>query len=165
MPGPKPKPTALKLVEGNPGKRRLPAGEPKPSPVKPQMPPYLGADGRKHWDELAAKLERLGILTEIDGDVLGLYCDAFDRWRKAERRLAKEGLIITAKTSGYKMPHPLISVRNRALDDMRRWAPELGIGAASRSRIEVKKADAAENPLKDIQDAANAEAASRRGSR
>ena len=162
MPGPKPKPTALKLVEGNPGKRPLPKSEPKPAPIKPRIPGYLGLDGRRHWKDLASKLERLGILTEIDQDVLGLYCDAFDRWRVAERALRREGVVIAAETSGYKMPNPWVSVRNRALDDMRRWAPELGIGAASRSRIEVKKADGDENPLKDILDASKQEAAARR---
>jgi hypothetical protein len=32
--GPKPKPTSLKLVQGNPGKRPIPEDEPKPEVVK-----------------------------------------------------------------------------------------------------------------------------------
>jgi len=164
MPGPKPQPTALKLLHGNPGKRALPRSEPKPTPVKPKLPSYLGLDGRRHWNDLAGKLERMGVLTEVDQDVLGLYCDAFDRWRKAERAIRREGEVIGMGEKGYRAPNPWLQVRNRALDDLRRWAPELGIGAASRSRIEVKKADGAENPLKDIQDAARAEAAARRRS-
>ena len=158
------KPTALHLLEGTSHPGRLPKAEPKPKPVKPKLPSYLGLDGRRHWNDLAGKLERMGVLTEVDQDVLGLYCDAFDRWRKAERAIRREGEVISMGEKGYRAPNPWLQVRNRALDDLRRWAPELGIGAASRSRIEVKKADGAENPLKDIQDAANAEAASRRRS-
>ena len=156
------KPTALKLVEGNPGKRPLPKNEPKPAPVRPRMPAYLHGEGRKHWTSLASKLERMGVLTEVDEDILGTYCDAYHRWREAEVHIRREGAVIKAPTSGYPMPNPWVALRNRALDDMRRWAPELGIGAASRSRIEVKKVDADENPLADILKAANEEAAARR---
>lgn len=161
MPGPKPKPTTLRVIEGNRGKRPLPKNEPKPAPVKPKMPGYLHGEGRKHWTELASKLERLGILTEVDQDVLGCYCDAYHRWREAEVHIRRDGAVVKSQ-SGYPMPSPWVSIRNRALDDLRKWAPELGIGAASRSRIEVKKADADENPLKDILDAAQKEAAARR---
>jgi P27 family predicted phage terminase small subunit len=160
--GPKPKPTRLRVIEGNPGKRALPKREPKPAPVRPPMPTYLHGEGRKHWTALAEKLERIGVLTEVDQDILGAYCDAYHRWREAEVHIRREGAVVTAPTSGYPMPNPWVSIRNRALDDMRRWAPELGIGAASRSRIEVKKPDGEDNPLADILKAANEEAAARR---
>ena len=160
--GRKPKPTSLRLVEGNPGKRALPKNEPKPAPVKPRMPAYLHGEGRKHWTSLASKLERLGVLTEVDEDVLGVYADAYGRWREAEVHIRKEGAVIQQPPSGRRAENPWVALRNRALDDMRRLAPELGIGAASRSRIEVKKADADENPLKDILEAAQQEAAARR---
>jgi hypothetical protein len=45
--GPKPKPAHLKLLEGNPGMRRVPVGEPRPpiGPV-PQAPEFLTGDAR-----------------------------------------------------------------------------------------------------------------------
>ena len=35
MPGPKPKPTRLKVLQGNPGHQKLPKNEPKPRPIRP----------------------------------------------------------------------------------------------------------------------------------
>lgn len=163
MPAGRPrKPTSLKLIEGTSNPGRIPKNEPKPAPVKPRIPGYLRGEGKKHWNELAPKLERLGILTEVDGDTLGTYCDAYHRWREAEVHIRRDGSVIAMGRDGYLAPNPWISIRNRALDDMRRLAPELGIGAASRSRIEVKKADGAENPLEEIIAAADAEATARR---
>lgn len=39
--GPKPKPTAIKILEGNPGKRPLNLNEPKPQRIAPECPVYL----------------------------------------------------------------------------------------------------------------------------
>lgn len=36
--GKKPKPTNLKILEGNPGKRPLNLNEPKPIPIAPECP-------------------------------------------------------------------------------------------------------------------------------
>ena len=58
MPGPKPKPTSLKLLQGNPGHRALPKSEPQPRPVAPDCPDYLGTVGRIRW-----AVDRDGALT------------------------------------------------------------------------------------------------------
>ncbi len=49
MPGRPPKPTALKLLQGNPGKRPLPKGEPRP-PVGCEPPANLTKRARGVWD-------------------------------------------------------------------------------------------------------------------
>ena len=75
MPGPPPKPTALKLLAGNPGKRPLNAAEPKPSSgAKP--PSYIVSDPALllEWNRHASRLLPLGLLTEIDDDALGMMC-------------------------------------------------------------------------------------------
>jgi hypothetical protein len=40
--GRKPKPTKLRILEGNRGKRPLPVGEPEPDPSVPSPPDFLG---------------------------------------------------------------------------------------------------------------------------
>ena len=47
--GRKPKPTALKKLEGNPGKRPLNTMEPTPPNVSIHCPQYLLPDARKEW--------------------------------------------------------------------------------------------------------------------
>lgn len=45
--GRKPKPTAVKQLEGNPGKRQLNANEPKPVARAPSCPKWLEDDAEK----------------------------------------------------------------------------------------------------------------------
>ena len=47
--GRKPKPTALKRLEGNPGKRPLNALEPVPPTVPLQCPRHLLPEAKKEW--------------------------------------------------------------------------------------------------------------------
>ena len=161
MPGPKPKPTALKLIEGNPGKQKLPKNEPKPRPIRPTSPRFLNDAAKSIWDELIPELEAMGVVTIVDASVLSGYCAAYEEAMRLSSYLDEAGLV-TESPSGYLQQRPEVSIRNKAWDRVAKFAPELGIGAASRSRIEVKKADVDEDPLQDILDAAKREAASRR---
>jgi len=87
MRGPKPKPTALKMVMGNPGKRRLNHLEPKPRLVIPTCPAHLQPTAKAEWKRLARQMHQLGVLSELDRAVLAAYCQAYSRWVEAERRL------------------------------------------------------------------------------
>ena len=72
--GRKPKPTAVKVLEGNPGKRSLNTGEPKPEKKAPRCPAWLEDEAKKEWKRMAKQLEHLGILTEIDMAAFAGYC-------------------------------------------------------------------------------------------
>ena len=61
------KPTALKVLQGNPGKRPLNENEPQPERKIPEKPADMDRVASRTWDELAPKLHALGLLTEIDG--------------------------------------------------------------------------------------------------
>ena len=78
MPG-RPKPTPLKLIGGNPGKRPLPENEPKPYPKAPECPADIDKDAKKVWKRLGPKLEKLGLLTETDGDLFSMLCQIRSR--------------------------------------------------------------------------------------
>jgi len=62
-PGTKPKPTALKVLEGNPGKRPLNENEPKPEPKAPVCPKWLDNYAHKVWERLAPVLKQMGLLS------------------------------------------------------------------------------------------------------
>ncbi|MDE6318892.1 MAG: P27 family phage terminase small subunit, partial [Lachnospiraceae bacterium] len=74
--GRKPKPTAVKALEGNPGKRSLKTGEPKPEKKAPRCPAWLEGEAKKEWKRMAGQKEKLGILTEIDMAAFAGYCQA-----------------------------------------------------------------------------------------
>ena len=66
MAGRKPKPTAVKKLEGNPGKRKLNTKEANPGKGMPDCPAWLLPEAKIEWIRLSEKLNQMGVLTEID---------------------------------------------------------------------------------------------------
>ena len=87
IPGAKPKPTALKLLEGNPGKRPTNKNEPRPKVFVPKPPAHLTDAALLEWKRVSEQLAMLGILTTLDRAVLAGYCQAYGRWSEAEQKL------------------------------------------------------------------------------
>lgn len=86
MAGRKPKPTALKVLEGDRGKGRRPLNEHEPIPPRGgvKCPSWLLPEAKKEWKRLAASLEAMGVLTMADLTAFAGYCQAYARWREAE---------------------------------------------------------------------------------
>ena len=132
--GRKPKPTALKELEGNPGKRQLNMNEPKPIAKAPTCPKWLEDEAKKEWKRLAKKMEQLGVLTEVDMAAFAGYCQAYARWKAAEEFISKHGTIVKTP-SGYWQQVPQVSIAQQYLKDMQKLAEQFGLTPASRSRI------------------------------
>lgn len=149
MRGRKPTPTHLRLLQGNPANRPVNANEPRP-PRPPDIPPapsILTPEAREEWNRVAEEVYNLGLLTVVDVQVLAAYCQAYGRWARAERKLAKvaelddrtEGLIIKSANGNF-IPNPLIWIATSAARDMVRYAAEFGFTPSSRTRIAVGRA-------------------------
>jgi P27 family predicted phage terminase small subunit len=134
MRGRRPKPTRLKLLTGNPGKRPLNDSEPKPEPAAPECPPELGPVARAEWDRLVGELTALRMLTNLDRAALAAYCAAYAFWADAIENIGKYGTMVKSPT-GYPVQSPYISIANRQAEIMMRIASEFGFTPASRSRI------------------------------
>lgn len=134
--GPAPKPTALKVLDGNPGRRPLNLNEPKPRPIAPDCPSWLDAGAKREWRRIAPALERLGLLTEIDGAALAAYCQSYSRWRQSQEVLRKKGLTFET-ASGYLMPRPEVGIGNRALIELRAFCTQFGMTPAARARMQL----------------------------
>jgi len=141
MPGPKPKPIALRLLQGETRPSRVGMPEPKPRPLLPDAPRYLGKQARARWRELLPELDYCGVLTRIDGEILAGYCQAYEQVCILTAKLEKTGRTYQVGTNGAWAAFPEVAMLSRAWDDIRKFGAELGIGAASRSKIEVKKQD------------------------
>lgn len=134
--GPAPKPSALRVLEGNPGHRPINRSEPKPRPIAPKCPSWLDAEAKREWRRIAPALERLGLLTEIDGAALAGYCQSYARWRQCQQVLAKDGL--TFKTeSGYMAARPEVAIANRALIEIRAFCAQFGMTPSARARMQL----------------------------
>ena len=132
--GRKPKPTAIKQLEGNPGKRQLNTSEPKPKQKAPTCPKWLDDEAKKEWKRLAKQMEQLGILTEVDMAAFAGYCQSYARWKEAEEFISKHGAIVKTP-SGYWQQVPQVSIAQQYLKDMHKFAEQFGLTPASRSRI------------------------------
>ena len=83
--GPLPKPAALKLLEGNPGKRALNLSDGvNPRVQIPSAPDHLGKEARKEWKRITPLLEELGLISGLDRAALALYCQAVGRLSELE---------------------------------------------------------------------------------
>jgi P27 family predicted phage terminase small subunit len=130
-------PTALKVVMGNPGKRPLNHLKPKPRLAIPSCPAHLQPTAKAEWKRLARHLHQLGVLTELDRAALAAYCQEYGRWVEAERRL-KETPPLLKTPAGHVRPSPWLAISNKSVELMHKFATELGLSPASRSRVTTK---------------------------
>lgn len=140
MRGRKPKPTRLKVITGNPGKRALNMDEPRPEPAVPECPPELGDSAQREWQRLAGELAKLRVLTNLDRAALAAYCNAYALWAEAVAAVQRYGVMIKSPT-GFPIQSPYVSIVNRQAEIMMRIASEFGFTPASRGRISAPQED------------------------
>lgn len=88
MRGRKPKPTAVKVAEGNPGKRPLNKDEPRLRQAELPNSPVIHREGGR--EAHAGTLYDMGVLTTVDRAALAASCQAYGRWVEAEKKLAEK---------------------------------------------------------------------------
>lgn len=133
--GPKPKPTALRMFEGDPG-RLLSHRKGEPMPVSggevPPPPEWLGEVGRQKWAQVAPSLFAVGLLTSVDVDLLALWAAAWDEYTAAsELIIGKAGLLLVNDKKNVHA-NPAVLIRARAAERIRAIGAMFGIGPTSR---------------------------------
>lgn len=148
--GRKPKPSHLKAVQGNAGKRGINHDEPQADSLAevPLPPKWLHPCGIQMWERVAPWLVGSKILSESDIPNLEAYCAAYARWRQAEEDIAKNGIVVPGMNSDIK--NPACTVANESLKQMTTFGSALGLDPASRARLAVPGAKDASNPWKDL---------------
>ena len=139
--GPAPKPTVLRVIEGNRGRRPLNKNEPKPRPITPTCPSHLAAAGRAEWKRIVPELERMGLLTIVDRAALAAYCQAYARWKAAEAKIVETGEVIRQPGTGNYVRNPWLLTAERAMEQVHRYGAEFGLTPAARTRIQVPKGE------------------------
>lgn len=134
--GRKPKPTELKELEGNPGKRAINHQEPKPDVAIPECPPHLKGVARTEWNRLAVELHALKLITKIDRAALAICCTAWADYVKACGKLEKEGEVIISDQGGMYQ-NPWVAIKKRSMDQVMKFYSEFGMSPSSRTRIKV----------------------------
>lgn len=140
MRGPKPKPTALKAAEGNPGHRQLNNAEPAYDAVLPDPPEHLTKRAVEEWHRVAPQLYKARILTAADLVALSAYCQAYADWVRARDEIELQGFVITTE-KGNIIQSPWVGIANRAMDRFMKVAAEFGMTPSSRTRVSAPSND------------------------
>jgi len=133
--GRKTKPTAIKRLEGNLGRRKINENEPAPELILPPAPADLTDVGRAKWDELAALLFNQGVLTEMDLEMLTLFCQEFENYTDARKNIKSFGGPVLKTDKGNPIQNPYLSIANQCKNNMLKILLEFGMSPASRSKV------------------------------
>lgn len=136
--GPAPKPTNLRLLNGNPSNRPVNEQEAEPSVDEetPKPPAWLDNEAKKEWKRIVPELRKVGLLSMVDHPSFAAYCQTYSRFIASEKVLKKEGLTFETP-NGYPQQRPEVSISNKALEQMRKYASDFGLSPSSRSRLQI----------------------------
>jgi P27 family predicted phage terminase small subunit len=158
--GPLPKPAALRLLEGNPGKRALNLSEGvNPQVEIPSAPKHLGIEAKKEWKRVTPILEELGLISGLDRAALALYCQAVGRLSELETafngivsRLTDDGPGTTVvmsyadavyaasysvTPSGYAQQSVIVQLIKSHREQVNRYLMHFGMSPAARGRVQA----------------------------
>ena len=150
MAGRRPKPTALKLISGNAGKRKPKTSEPKPTPGVPPCPAHLADTAKAAWGVLAPMLANLGLLSEMDGHALERLVSCYADILECEALVDRDGFTYkTTGTTGERLikANPAVAQLRAADAQFKSYLIEFGLTPSARTRVHATPAKPAENPF------------------
>lgn len=148
MRGRKPKPTHLRIIDGNAGHRPLNPDEPKPVGDLDGAPPWMNSAQQESWN-YAIEHAPLGLLKYLDRSVLAVWVVAEALHAEAAQKVAKYGAIVKSPQQGMWIQSPFLAVQNRQAIIMLKAAAEMGFTPSSRSRVHLDKSHG-HNPFDDL---------------
>lgn len=136
-PGTKPKPDAIKALEGV-GKHRRNHNQPQPEITIPSCPAFLDVEAKAEWARITKELNLVGVISKLERAVLTGYCVLWsDLRRYIKDRDGTSPIIKTAP--GTIVQNPLENLVHKTAERLLRYEVELGLTPSSRNRIDVKK--------------------------
>jgi P27 family predicted phage terminase small subunit len=153
MAGRPPKPTAVKIAEGNRGKRPLNKQEPDPEYLDDLRPPeWLNTIARQIWAEIAPGLRKAKLLTVISAVPLAMGCSAWADYMEASRKVDQTGQVLISKKSSkneegtaYTYVNPWVHAKSMAFKQALAVFSRFGMTPVDLTRIAI-------NPQTDIFD-------------
>lgn len=128
-----PKPVELKVIEGNPGKRRLVA-PPKAPPSRPRCPSWLSDYAKTEWRRVVPVLDGLGLLTTIDRSTLAAYCESVATFKAATAIVADKGVLVQGR-KGEAVKNPALQVQRDAARNIAQFSSMFGLSPSDRVRL------------------------------
>ena len=137
--GPRPLPSKLKALAGNPGRRPLNDREPDVGKA-PTCPRWLSKEAREHWRRIVPILTRMRLVGDVDADALAQYCVAFARWRECMKVLDRDGWSYTTENKNgatYTAERPEAWQAKAAQTVCTKYQQEFGMTPSARTGVKV----------------------------
>ena len=146
--GPLPKPTELKVLEGNRGHRPVDLTATfRPAVGVPTMPRYLTREARKAWRRLSPELVRYNLLSKVHADAFAMLCQTIGRLELIETALTKKQALLleqgkdptealmASTPKGLLIQSVTYQVLNREMEKLRTLIAEFGLTPAQQARV------------------------------
>jgi len=141
--GPRPQPTELKLLRGNPGHRAINKAEPKPAADGVVMPSHLGPVAVEKWQQVLPLLQAVKVMTKADVEALARYCDTYEWWLATRARLKSEGdtypILNDKGEIKYIAQRPEVSIAHKLAAQMRQLEQDFGLNPSARTGLHVQE--------------------------
>jgi P27 family predicted phage terminase small subunit len=130
------KPSAIKELTGNPGKRRLNKSEPRPY-GEPARPTIMTPAARKVWAKLVVSMPP-GVYTFADSHMMAAYCEAVAAHQRATKHIIDGAGEVTGSTGQTKLS-PWLKEQADSARLIVTIGAKLGLDPVSRQHIQTDK--------------------------
>ena len=137
MRGRKPKPSYLRVLDGNAGHRPANKDEPKPAGALLDPPASLSDRQKEIW-RAALSHAPPSLLTLLDEAIFKIWVIAYDYHDQANEMVNRHGVFVRAPKTGTPLQSPWVAVVNRQSLIMMKAAAEMGFTPSARSRVKVE---------------------------
>lgn len=111
----------------------------------PPVPKDMTDEAKKEWRRVMPVLVERRVLSQADIHAVERFCEATGDIRIARAAIDRDGAYVENRLGELKR-HPAFATLREATAESRRWAAELGLSPASRSRAGAHEDDE-DNPL------------------
>jgi len=142
--GRRPKPTALKILTGNPSKRPLNKHEPIAENFNSPCPSYLTKKGIEAWHKLTPILKDMNVLTNADSLALERLCDCYADILAARELIKRDGRTYqTTDANGNTLikNNPAVNQARTSEAQLKSYLVEFGLTPAARTKLHSMNGD------------------------
>lgn len=159
-PGPKPLPSNVHLLRGNPSKKPMASllDDFQPEVELPGFPSWTWPEAKKEWKRIGAELDRYGLVSKLDRAALVLYCQAWAKMVWAEQMLSRamkaaeakrlvaeekgeeytggDGIMVRTANGNFTYSHHWV-VGNKAAQQVKEFIALFGLSPSHRSGVSI----------------------------
>jgi P27 family predicted phage terminase small subunit len=108
--------------------------EPALESVVLSPPSSLSPEAQQVWNDTARMLADAGISTQIDANILELYCETWVLWRRVSKDLEAQGMTVIGPR-GNPVLNPTFRAQSDLAGKLKQYMVELGMTPAGRVKV------------------------------